>query len=529
MSIEELGYLTASAALAAYVLGTAADKCYSLMHNGQHLTPYYPALTLWALPIAVVAQKAFHRRYEIAKEMRKHGCKPANIYPQRDPILGIDVLQRTMKSIKAGRVMQEWHQWYQDHGNAFTTSTLGTTTFFLNDPENIKAILTRDFESFPIKGPRQLTTTMIAGEHNILSLNKQAWHDARALIRPTFVRNQVSDMACMDRHVEHLLNKIPTDGTTVEMQEMFYMLTMDTSTDFMFGQSTNTLTNPTKEALEFMKTFDRSTHGAAKITRTGPLARYLPKTEFNANRKVYVGFVDRYIQEAMARDKTPERSYIFLDELVKSGASPDQIRDQILGLILGGRDTTAGALSMSLWIFARRPDIVKSLRDEIAQLDGKKPKWEQLKNMRYLNFFIKELLRLYPSVGGTGRQAIKDTVLPTGGGLDGKSPLFVPKGSVVRWSMYTLHRRKDTFGPDADEFRPERWDTLRSSWGWIPFSGGPRICIGQQFALTQLSYTIVRILQRFSAIEPRSDEPLKTNYGITLTLDNGCHVAFTPA
>lgn len=69
------------------------------------------------------------------------------------------------------------------------------------------------------------------------------------------------------------------------------------------------------------------------------------------------------------------------------------------------------------------------------------------------------------------RMASTDTVLPVGGGQDGKSPLFVQKDQVVGWSSYAMHRRKDIYGEDSDEFRPERWETLRPGWGYLPFGG----------------------------------------------------------
>jgi cytochrome P450 len=75
--------------------------------------------------------------------------------------------------------------------------------------------------------------------------------------------------------------------------------------------------------------------------------------------------------------------------------------------------------------------------------------------------------------------ASKDTTLPRGGGLDGSSPVFVAKGDLVYWSSFSMHRRKDVYGPDADECRPERWETLRPGWAYVPFSGGPRICLGR--------------------------------------------------
>lgn len=76
--------------------------------------------------------------------------------------------------------------------------------------------------------------------------------------------------------------------------------------------------------------------------------------------------------------------------------------------------------------------------------------------------------------------ALKDTVVPLGGGPDGKSPLFIPKGWSLAWSVWTMHRRKDFYGEDAEEFKPERWETLRPGWEYLPFNGGPRICIGRK-------------------------------------------------
>lgn len=71
----------------------------------------------------------------------------------------------------------------------------------------------------------------------------------------------------------------------------------------------------------------------------------------------------------------------------------------------------------------------------------------------------------------SARMANTDTVLPTGGGEDGESPLLVQKGQLVGWSKYAMQRRKDIYGEDADEFRPERWETLQPGWSYLPFSG----------------------------------------------------------
>lgn len=84
-------------------------------------------------------------------------------------------------------------------------------------------------------------------------------------------------------------------------------------------------------------------------------------------------------------------------------------------------------------------------------------------------------LRLFPIVPTNGRVALRDTTLPVGGGPDGKSPIFVKKGQPVNYHPYVMQRRKDIYGPDADEFKPERWKTLRPGWEYIPFNAGPRI------------------------------------------------------
>ena len=89
-------------------------------------------------------------------------------------------------------------------------------------------------------------------------------------------------------------------------------------------------------------------------------------------------------------------------------------------------------------------------------------------------------LRLFPVVPLNSRTAFVDSVLPLGGGPDGKSPIFVSKGSIVMYSVHSMQRRKDLYGEDADEFKPERWETLRPGWEYLPFNGGPRICIGRK-------------------------------------------------
>ena len=90
-------------------------------------------------------------------------------------------------------------------------------------------------------------------------------------------------------------------------------------------------------------------------------------------------------------------------------------------------------------------------------------------------------LRLHPVVPINQRWASKDAVLPHGGRGE-NTPIAIPRGSNVYISVYTMHRRTDIYGEDANEFRPERWDEdLKPGWGFVPFGGGPRLCIGRKW------------------------------------------------
>lgn len=97
------------------------------------------------------------------------------------------------------------------------------------------------------------------------------------------------------------------------------------------------------------------------------------------------------------------------------------------------------------------------------------------------------VLRLYPSVPVNSRTALKTTTLPVGGGNDGRAPILVHKGEAVGYCVYTMHRRRDLFGEDAEVFRPERWeddpvdgpDLKNIGWAYLPFNAGPRVCLGR--------------------------------------------------
>jgi hypothetical protein len=142
--------------------------------------------------------------------------------------------------------------------------------------------------------------------------------------------------------------------------------------------------------------------------------------------------------------------------------------------------------------------------------------FEEITDMMVLmQNIIAETLRLYPVVPFNVRLALKDTTLPLGGGPDGLSPLGILKDTPIGYSTLVMQRRPDLTPPipnpnsksptsfiTVEDFCPDRWQTWQPKpWNYIPFNAGPRICIGQQFALTEMGYTIVRLLQRYERVE----------------------------
>jgi cytochrome P450 len=235
------------------------------------------------------------------------------------------------------------------------------------------------------------------------------------------------------------------------------------------------------------------------------------------------------VQQAMEEVKSGKvaenKRYVFLYQLLSQTQDPYTLRSELLNILLAGRDTTAGLLSNAWHVLSKRPDIWAKLKAEVDGLGGERPDYHTIKDMKYLKYMLNETLRLYPSVPGNSREAIRDTILPVGGGADQKSPILVKKGEVVSYSPWSMHRRLDFYGPDALEFKPERWETLRPGWEYLPFNGGPRICVGQQYALMEASYATIRLIQTFPRMESRDQRPWREWLTITLASGVGCKVA----
>ncbi|KAE8131080.1 cytochrome P450 [Aspergillus pseudotamarii] len=478
---------------------------------------------------------SFVRRFK-----QLHGCLPPTREHHIDPVLGLDEVRTMLRMFREDRFLEWALEKYRRHGNTFTTSVLGDDNICTVEPENIKTILAVKFKQFDLGEKRRRTFHPLLGD-GIFASDGRQWEHSRTLLRPSFTRTQIAATDLYERHIQRLISQIPRDGSTVDLQELFFSLTLDTATEFLFGESVESLRpGSSAESSSFAYHFNVAQDGIAFSVALAPFDRMIFRPKFRESVREARGYVDNFVKKAIqyrhsldaekhAGETTNSQSrYVFLHELAKETDDPTEITDQILNILLAGRDTTASLLSMVFYHLARRPDIWDLLRSEVATLDGKCPSFEELKQLKYLSWVINETLRLYPVVPSNSRTANEDTFLPVGGGPDGKSPVFVAKGQRVAYDVYVMHRRQDIFGPDAEEFRPERWETIRPGWAFVPFNGGPRICLGQQFALTEASYTIVRIVQSFKGITNRDPDPWEERLALTLASKHGTKVAMVP-
>ena len=406
-----------------------------------------------------------------------------------------------------------------------------------------------------------MTLGTIIGE-GIFILDGPEWKHSRDMLRPNFERAQIDDTDLFENHAQDLVNAIPKNGEPVALKPLLFSASLDVATEFLFDHSTNCLDPSKRKAGDdldvdgFIKTFNQLQQifdGSAdsNFGFFGLIVKiFLPDYNRKKNVKILHQFVDTIVAQAKAKQEKEKPAqpkngdekhrYVFLHELLASTSNPTKIRSELLNILLAGRDSTASLLSNIFFTLSHNPSIFAKLEHEILTSlpSESNPSFAQLKSLPYLHALINESLRLYPIVPENNRTAIRDTSIPLGGGPDGKSPVFVRKGTMVHWSSWGMHRRPDLYGDDAEEFRPERWldsdgpdgkKGLRVSWEYLPFNGGPRICIGQQFALMEVSYLIVKLVRAFEGVEPcNKDSTWRENVSIIVAVDSDVNVVLKP-
>ncbi|KAF7856901.1 hypothetical protein EAF04_009662 [Stromatinia cepivora] len=307
---------------------------------------------------------------------------------------------------------------------------------------------------------------------------------------------------------------------------------------FILGITPKPSTNEgPNEVAAFLKAFQKSFIGMGLSFMLGPLQFLIPKSlKYDAYKEVQA-YLDSLIDtginaEESALNAQESNSKSLLRGLVKETDDRIEIRDNALQGMMAVQDTTPVLLSNTLFLLSRNPKVYDRLRDEVQSLDLESSPhlYDRLRDLRFLHNIINESLRLFPIFPILTRISLKDTTLPKGGGKDGNSPIYVPKGTKLWANFYGLHRAESIFGPDIESFNPDRWDSIKPSpWEFMPFGGGPRACVGQHKALAEASYMLAKFAQLYRKIESRDARDWAGQQKLTASNVNGCKVVCVPA
>ena len=337
-------------------------------------------------------------------------------------------------------------------------------------------------------GPRRDITLPMFGD-GIFTQEGPAWKHSRDLLRTPLQHKQYENLDVFRQSVEDLTDILRSQPGVVDLQPLFFRLTLDITTEFLFGESVNSLKAPKSVGEQsFGEAFNTAQEFVATRFRLPDFYWAIGGAKFKKACNNVHYFADQIIDRNLSRSSAKNR--VFLDVVAESTADRDALRGQIINLLAAGRDSTACLLTWTFFLLVRHPKALEKLQEEINRncLELASFMRTDLRKMGYLQKVLKETLRLYPSVPVNTRTPNKATVLPTGGGPDRTAPVFIPKGSTVAYSVYAMHRRVDLYGMDAELFRPERWDEdmpmhlskTNEAWGYLPFNGGPRTCLGSK-------------------------------------------------
>jgi cytochrome P450 len=400
--------------------------------------------------------------------------------------------------------------------------------YLLFHPDHVRHVLQENHQNY-VKGPIIARTKVLIGEGLFTSegdfwlrqrrLAQPAFHRARiAGFADTMVRATAERLARWERHVER---GEPLD-VAAEMSELTLTVVGRTLFGRDLSEHAEAAGRALRRALEF--TAERTMSYLAL-----PLA--LPTASHRAFRRA-LGVLDGVVYDVIeSRRRTQDDAGDLLamlmaarDEETGEGMTARQLRDEVMTFFLAGHETTAVTLAWTWYLLARHPEVAARLYAEVAGAIGERlPTIDDLPRLSFTRMVVEETLRLYPPVWGIGRQALRD---------DAVGGYRLPAGAVVNLSPYTTHRHPE-FWPDPERFDPERFAPGRASerperprFAYFPFSGGPRLCIGETFAMVEAQIVVAMVVQRFrlgltpgQVVTPEVHLTLRPRGGLPMTIE----------
>ena len=383
---------------------------------------------------------------------------------------------------------------------------LGSLPFYLvNDPAVVEQVFVTQQRNFK-KDRFARGLSEVLGE-GLLTSEGDLWRRQRRLANPAFHRERIASYGAIMADYAGRATASWRDGEERDIHKDMMRLTLEIVAQTLFGAEVGSSAEVVSEVLDVVLSY-----------LTSPLYAFLPflrevpgphRARFRRSVQRLDDVVMPIIRErrtSLAKATAAAGTHRDLlsmllearddeggDGAEARGMDDRQIRDEVMTLFLAGHETTALTLSWTWMLLSQNPHVEAQLAEELAQVlpGGRAPTLADLPRLRFTERVITESMRMYPPAWSIGREAIADTTL---GGF------HVPAGTQVWLSPWSIQRDARWFA-SPDEFRPDRWaDDLGKripKYAYFPFGGGPRLCIGQSFALMESVLLLAAIAARF--------------------------------
>ena len=400
----------------------------------------------------------------------------------------------------------------QTWGDVVFTRVGPYTNITLHDPALIEEVLLRQHERFQ----KDVFTAMlkpIVGQ-GLLTSEGELWRKQRKLAAPKLQKKQITayaqamvwltEQAC-DRWTAHGPTRRPLSQDMME-------LTLLIVTQTLFGMSAHDIAHEVGDLIDrLMAHFDREFH--SPLLLVPPSIRTPTRRAFDADRAKLDEVLRRMIAQRRAGEPGDDLLWRLIHARDEDGSPmPDaQLRDEAITMFLAGHETTSLAITYTWDLLTRHPDAMARLVREVDQtLQGRPATVEAMSQLPWTRAVIQESMRLYPPAWIIGRQAREPVEL---------GPWRVEPGAQLLISPWLLHRDARWFERPT-RFEPERWldGQLEASlprYAYMPFGGGPRVCIGNHFAMMELILVVATMAQRLT-ITREDDSPLQLATSVTL-------------
>ncbi|MCB1139644.1 MAG: cytochrome P450 [Leptospiraceae bacterium] len=378
-------------------------------------------------------------------------------------------------------------------------------------PDQVRQILVENHKSF-IKSRGTRLTELVLGK-GLLTIEGKDHRRQRKLIQPAFQKRRIEGYAPFIQDACSNLLAGWKDGDIIDLHRNMMRLALVIASRSLFDADVES------DAPHIGRALDRSMQDFNRVV-SHPLGRYLVKLptpaglRFRAARKDLDRIIYRIIKERKANpeDRGDFLSILFSAADEEGGMTEKQIRDEAMTIFLAGHETTANALSWSLYLVSKHPQFEARLQEELQGLSVIKPD----STLPLTEALFAESMRMYPPVWALGREAIEPVEI---GGHTFKT------GTTFLLSPYVTHR-DSRFWDAPNDFRPGRWlepDLLQHPrFRYFPFGGGPRICIGEPFAWMEGKMALAAILRDWS-FEIQEEPPVREKPLVTLRPEFGIH------